>query len=206
MQERIRLLLVDDQILSRGILRSRLAHEADLEVVADIGHADDVVGTAKQLRAQVAVLDVGPAGMDGLRVTTGLRSAFPECRVLMLTSYGRPAFLRRGLAAGAKGMVEKDSPVPQIADAVRRVHRGLRVVDANLAAETLRYSDCPLTGEEADMLSAARGGGSVATLALSLQVTEGQVHSRLSSAIGKTGARTRAEAIRIAERNGWLLD
>lgn len=206
MQERIRLLLVDDQILSRGILRSRLSPETDLEVVADIGHGDDVVGTAKQLRAQVAVLDVGPAGMDGLRVTTALRSALPECRVLMLTSYGRPAFLRRALAAGAKGMVEKDSPVPQIADAVRRVHRGLRVVDANLAAETLRYSDCPLTGEEADMLAAARGGGSVATLARSLQVTEGQVHSQLSSAIGKTGARTRAEAIRIAEQNGWLLD
>jgi two-component system response regulator DesR len=206
LQERIRLLLVDDQILSRGILRSRLDHEPDLEVVADVGHSDDVVGTAKQLRAQVAVLDVGPAGLDGLRVTTALRTALPECRVLMLAPYGRPAYLRRGLAAGAKGLVEKDSPVPQVADAVRRVHRGLRVVDANLAAETLRYSDCPLTGEEADMLSAARGGGSVATLARTLQVPEVQVRNQLQSAIGKTGARTRAEAIRIAEQNGWLLD
>jgi two-component system, NarL family, response regulator DesR len=195
-QERIRLLLVDDQILSRGILRSRLDHEPDLEVVADVGHSDDVVGTAKQLRAQVALLDVGPAGLDGLRVTTAL----------MLAPYGRPAYLRRGLAAGAKGLVEKDSPVPQVADAVRRVHRGLRVVDANLAAETLRYSDCPLTGEEADMLSAARTGGSVATLARTLQVPEVQVRNQLQSAIGKTGARTRAEAIRIAEQNGWLLD
>jgi two-component system, NarL family, response regulator DesR len=124
----------------------------------------------------------------------------------MLAPYGRPAYLRRGLAAGAKGLVEKDSPVPQVADAVRRVHRGLRVVDANLAAETLRYSDCPLTGEEADMLSAARGGGSVATLARTLQVPEVQVRNQLQSAIGKTGARTRAEAIRIAEQNGWLLD
>jgi len=206
LHECIRLLLVDDQILSRGILRSRLESEPDLEVVAELRPTDDVVGTAKQQRAQVAVLDVGTAGLDGLRVTSALRTSMPECRVLMLTTYGRPGYLRRGLAAGAKGLVVKGSPGPQVADAVRRVHRGLRVVDANLSAETLAYSDCPLTGDEADTLRAARDGGSVAVLARNLQVPEGLVRSQLSSAIGKTGARTRAEAIRIAEQNGWLLD
>jgi two-component system response regulator DesR len=206
LHECIRLLLVDDQILSRGVLRSRLESQSDLEVVAELRPSDDVVGTAKQLRADVAVLDVGTAGLDGLRVTSALRISMPECRVLMLTTYGRPGYLRRGLAAGAKGLVVKGSPVSQLADAVRRVHRGLRVVDANLAAETLGYSDCPLTGEEADTLRAARDGGSVAVLAHNLQVPEGLVRSQLSSAIGKTGARTRAEAISIAEQNGWLLD
>jgi len=206
LQERIRLLLVDDQILSRGVLRSRMESQPDLEVVAELRPSDDVVSTAKQLRADVAVLDVGSAGRDGLRVTAALRISMPECRVLMLTGYGRPGLLNRGLAAGAKGVVVKGSPTPQLADAVRRVHRGLRVVDANLAAETLGYSDCPLTGEEADMLQAARDGGSVAVLARNLQVPEGLVRSQLSSAIDKTGARTRAEAIRIAEQNGWLLD
>jgi len=206
LHECIRLLLVDDQILSRGVLRSRMESQPDLEVVAELRPSDDVVGTAKQLRADVAVLDVGTAGLDGLRVTAALRTSMPECRVLMLTTYGRPGYLQRGLAAGAKGLVVKGSSVPQLADAVRRVHRGLRVVDANLAAETLGYSDCPLTGEEADTLRAARDGGSVAVLAHNLQVPEGLVRSQLSSAIDKTGARTRAKAVRIAEQNGWLLD
>jgi two-component system response regulator DesR len=204
--DRIRLLLVDDQILSRGVLRSRLERERDLEIVAELGRSDDVVGAAKRHRANVALLDAGSPGFDSIVVTTDLRTSMPECRVVMLTTYGRPGYLRRGLEAGAKGIALKGSPAPQLADAVRRVHLGLRVVDANLAAETLQYADTPLNAGETDTLQAAREGGSVATMAKKLAVSERLVRTRLWSAIGKTGARTRADAVLIAERNGWLLD
>jgi two-component system response regulator DesR len=206
LSDRIRLLLVDDQILSRGVLRNRLEREQDLEVVAELGRGDDVVAAAKRLRADIALIDGSTSGLDALAVTTTLRTAMPECRVLVLTTYGRPGSLRRGLDAGAKGFALKSNPTPQLADAIRRVHRGLRVVDADLAAETLRYTDCPLTEWEADTLRAARDGGSVAALAKTLALSEHVVRNRLSSAIDKTGARTRAEAVLIAEQNGWLAD
>jgi two-component system response regulator DesR len=203
---RIRLLLVDDQILSRGVLRSALQREQDLEVVAELKRSDDVVGAAKQHRANVALLDTAGPGYNSISVTTELRTSMPECRVVMLTTYGRPGHLRRGLEAGAKGFALKGSPAPQLADAVRRVHLGLRVVDANLAAETLRYADTPLNDGETKTLRAARDGGSVALMAKKLEVSERAVRTHLWSAIGKTGARTRADAIQIAEHNGWLID
>jgi two-component system response regulator DesR len=206
LQDRIRLLLVDDQILSRGVLRSGLEREQDLEVVAELRRCDDVVGAAKQHRANIALLDTAGPGANSLSVTSRLRSSMPECRVVMLTTYGRPGHLRRGLEAGAKGFALKGSPAPQLADAVRRVHRGLRVVDANLAAETLRYADSPLNDGETETLRTAREGGTIAQLARKLQVSERVVRTRLWSAIGKTGARTRADAIHLAEHNGWLLD
>ncbi|WP_132288693.1 response regulator transcription factor [Kribbella sp. VKM Ac-2568] len=206
MPDRIRLLLVDDQILSRGVLRSGLERERDLEIVAELKRTDDVVTAAKRHRANVALLDAGGPGYDSINVTTELRTSMPECRVVMLTTYGRPVHLRRGLEAGAKGFALKGSPAPQLADAVRRVHLGLRVVDANLAAETLQYADTPLNEGETRTLRAAREGGSVALMARKLDVSERVVRTRLWSAIGKTGARTRADAISIAERNGWLLD
>lgn len=206
MPDRIRLLLVDDQILSRGVLRSRLERERDLEVVAELGHGDGVVAAARRHRAQVALLDAANPGFDSIAVTSDLRTLMPECRVVLLTSYGRPGYLRRGLDAGAKGFALKGGPSPQLADAVRRVHLGLRVVDSNLAAETLQYSDTPLDEGETSTLRAARDGGSIAAMAEKLAVSERVVRTRLWSAIGKTGARTRADAVLIAERNGWLLD
>ncbi|GAA1535539.1 response regulator transcription factor [Kribbella lupini] len=206
MPDRIRLLLVDDQILSRGVLRSGLERERDLEIVAELKRSDDVVAAAKRHRANIALLDAAGSGHDSITVTTQLRTSMPECRVVMLTTYGRPGHLRRGLEAGAKGFALKNSPTPQLADAVRRVHLGLRVVDANLAAETLHYTQTPLTEGETTTLRAAREGGTVATMAEKLAVSERVVRTRLWSAIGKTGARTRADAITIAERNGWLYD
>jgi two-component system response regulator DesR len=206
LQDRIRLLLVDDQILSRGVLRSGLEREQDLEVVAELRRSDDVVGAAKQHRANVALLDAAGPGANSLSVTSRLRTSMPECRVVILTTYGRPGHLRRGLEAGAKGFALKGSPAPQLADAVRRVHLGLRVVDANLAAETLRYADSPLNDGETETLRAAREGGTIALMARNLHVSERVVRTRLWSAIGKTGARTRADAIQTAEQNGWLLD
>ncbi|GAB2564272.1 response regulator [Kribbella endophytica] len=206
MPDRIRLLLVDDQILSRGVLRSGLERERDLEIVAELKRTDDVVAAAKRHRANIALLDTAGSGHASITVTTQLRSSMPECRVVMLTTYGRPGHLHRGLEAGAKGFALKNSPTPQLADAVRRVHLGLRVVDANLAAETLHYTQTPLTEGETTTLRAARDGGTVATMAEKLAVSERVVRNRLWSAIGKTGARTRADAITIAEHNGWLYD
>ncbi|ONI67306.1 DNA-binding response regulator [Kribbella sp. ALI-6-A] len=206
MPDRIRLLLVDDQILSRGVLRSGLERERDLEIVAELKRSDDVVAAAKHHRANIALLDAAGSVHDSITVTTQLRTSMPECRVVMLTTYGRPGHLRRGLEAGAKGFALKNSPAPQLADAVRRVHLGLRVVDANLAAETLHYTETPLTEGETTTLRAAREGGTVATMAEKLAVSERVVRTRLWSAIGKTGARTRADAIKIAEHNGWLYD
>lgn len=201
----IRLLLADDQAMVRGALAALLGLEPDLEVVAEVGRGDEVVAAAQASQAQVALVDVEMPGLDGLAATQLLRQAMPECRVLIVTTFGRPGYLRRAMEAGAAGFVVKDTPARQLADAVRRVHQGLRVVDPALAAETLTAGASPLTGRETEVLAAARDGGTVADLARKLHLSSGTVRNHLSAAIGKTGARTRAEAVRLAEDNGWLL-
>jgi two-component system, NarL family, response regulator DesR len=200
----IRLLLADDQAMVRGALAVLLGLEPDLEVVAEVGRGDEVVDAVLATGAQVALLDVEMPGLDGLAATAALRERVPACRVLIVTTFGRPGYLRRAMEAGAGGFVVKDTPARQLADAVRRVHQGLRVVDPALAAETLTAGASPLTGREADVLASARGGATVADLARDLHLSEGTVRNYLSAAIGKTGARTRAEAVRIADENGWL--
>jgi two-component system, NarL family, response regulator DesR len=201
----IRLLLADDQALVRGALAALLALEPDLEVVAEVGRGDAVVAAARRTRPHVALLDVEMPGLDGISATAALRAALPSCRVLVVTTFGRPGYLRRAMAAGASGFVVKDTPARQLADAVRRVASGLRVVDPTLAAETLAAGENPLTPRETDVLCAARDGGTVADIAAELHLSEGTVRNHLSAAIGKTGARTRAEAVRLAGSNGWLL-
>ena len=201
----VRLLLADDQALVRGALAALLQLEPDLEVVGEVSRGDEVVAAALDLRPDVALIDVEMPGMDGIAATAELRRSVPDCRVLIVTTFGRPGYLRRAMAAGASGFVVKDTPARQLADAVRRVHAGLRVVDPALAAETLTSGDSPLTPRETDLLRAARDGGTVADLARVLHLSEGTVRNYLSSAMGKTGARTRAEAVRIAEESGWLL-
>jgi two-component system response regulator DesR len=200
----IRLLIADDQALVRGALAALLDLEPDLEVVAEVGRGDEVIDAAKNSQPDVALLDVEMPGLDGIEAAAALRSAVPGVRVLMVTTFGRPGYLRRAMEAGAAGFVVKDTPATQLADAVRRVHQGLRVVDPSLAAETLVAGTSPLTGREADVLRAAREGGTVADIAKELHLSEGTVRNHLSAAIGKTGARTRAEAARIAVDNGWL--
>jgi two-component system, NarL family, response regulator DesR len=200
----IRVLLAEDQAMVRGALGSLLGMEADIEVVAEVGRGDEVVTTAREAAPDVALLDVEMPGLDGIAATAALRSAVPACRVLVVTTFGRPGYLRRAMEAGASGFVVKDTPAAQLADAVRRVHAGLRVVDPTLAAETLVAGTSPLTGRESDVLRAARDGGTVADIARGLHLSEGTVRNHLSAAIGKTGARTRAEAVRIAVENGWL--
>ncbi|MET9268408.1 response regulator transcription factor [Kribbella sp. NPDC003557] len=200
----IRLLIADDQALVRGALAALLDLEPDLEVVSEVGRGDEVIDAAKNSRPDVALLDVEMPGLDGIEAAAALRSAVPGVRVLMVTTFGRPGYLRRAMEAGAAGFVVKDTPATQLADAVRRVHQGLRVVDPSLAAETLVAGTSPLTGRESDVLRAAREGGTVADIAKELHLSEGTVRNHLSAAIGKTGARTRAEAARIALDNGWL--
>ncbi|MGY0004583.1 response regulator transcription factor [Micromonospora sp. I033] len=201
----IRLLLADDQALVRGALAALLSLEPDLTVVAEVGRGDEVVPAALRARPDVALLDVEMPGLDGVAAAAALRAAVPGCRVLVVTTFGRPGYLRRAMEAGANGFVVKDTPARQLADAVRRVHAGLRVVDPTLAAETLATGPSPLTERETEVLRTARGGGTVAELAATLHLSEGTVRNHLSAAIGKTGARNRADAVRVAEENGWLL-
>lgn len=201
----ISLPLADDQALVRGALAALLGLENDIDVVAQVGRGDEVVAAARVSNPDVALLDVEMPGMDGIAATVALRAALPTCRVLVVTTFGRPGCLRRAMEAGASGFVVKDTPARELADAVRRVHAGLRVVDPALAAETLANGHSPLTSRETEVLRAARAGGTVLDLSRGLHLSEGTVRNYLSSAIGKTGARTRAEAVRLADDNGWLL-
>jgi two-component system response regulator DesR len=201
----IKLLLADDQALVRGAMAALLDMEPDLKVVAEVGRGDEVVDAVRDHEVDVALLDVEMPGMDGVAAARELHRAVPSCRVLMVTTFGRAGYLRQAMAAGASGFVVKDTPARQLADAVRRVHEGLRVVDSALAAQSLAQGDSPLTDREADVLRSARDGGTVADIARELHLSEGTVRNHLSSAIGKTGARTRAEAVRLAVDNGWLL-
>lgn len=200
----IRLLLADDQALVRGALATLLGLEPDMEVVAEVGRGDEVVAAARQSQPDVALLDVEMPGLDGIAATTALRAALPGVRVLIVTTFGRPGFLRRALQAGAQGFVVKDTPARQLAEMVRRVHAGLRVVDPTLAADSLAGGESPLTARETEVLVAARAGGSVADIARQVSLSEGTVRNHLSSAIGKTMARNRADAVRIADEYGWL--
>ncbi len=200
----IRLLLADDQALVRGALAALLDLESDLSVVAEVGRGDEVADAVLEHRPDVALLDVEMPGLDGIEATRALKQVRPETRVLVVTTFGRPGYLRRALQAGADGFVVKDTPARQLADAVRRVHAGLRVVDPVLAADSLVTGDSPLTARETDVLRAARGGAPVATIAARLFLSEGTVRNHLSAAIGKTGAANRTEAVRFADQNGWL--
>jgi two-component system response regulator DesR len=200
----IRLLLADDQALVRGALATLLGLEPDMEVVAEVGSGDEVVSAARSSNPDVALIDVEMPGLDGIAATAALHEALPGVRVLIVTTFGRPGFLRRALQAGASGFVVKDTPARQLAEAVRRVHSGLRVVDPALAADSLAGGESPLTARETEVLIAAREGGSVADIARHVSLSEGTVRNHLSSAIGKTMARNRADAVRIADEYGWL--
>ena len=205
MSELIRLLLADDQALVRGALAALLELEPDFTVVAQVGRGDEVVEAARAHDANVALLDVEMPGIDGLAAARELGLKYPQCRSLIVTTFGRPGYLRRAMESGASGFVVKDTPAAQLADAVRRVASGLRVVDPALAAESLASGDSPLTERETDVLRVVQRGGSVSDIARELHLSEGTVRNHLSSAIGKTGARNRSDAASVADRQGWLL-
>ena len=202
--EKIRVLLADDQALVRGALAAMLGLESDIEVVVQVGTGAEVVPAARANAPDVALLDVQMPDGDGLTAAADLHKALPACRIVILTTFGRPGYLSRAMRAGAAGFVVKDAPPEQLVDAVRRVHAGLRVVDPALAAESLSSGASPLTDRERGVLTAAADGATVAAVAARLHLSEGTVRNHLSSAIGKTGARTRAEAVRLADERGWL--
>jgi two-component system response regulator DesR len=200
----IRVLVADDQALVRGGLVAMLNLESDLEVVAEVGSGDEVLPAARRAGVDVALLDVQMPGLDGLEAAVRLRDELPGCRVIMCTTFGRPGYLARAMAAGAAGFVLKDAPPEQLVDAIRRVRAGLRAVDPTLAAESLVSGASPLTERERDVLRAARQGHTAAEIARRLHLSGGTVRNHLSSAIGKTNATSGADAARIAEDNGWL--
>ena len=200
----IRLLVADDQALIRSALVALLSLDQEFEVVAEVGRGDEVVAAVLEHRPDVALLDIEMPGLDGLAAAAAISAQAPECRVLILTTFGRTGYLRRAMEAGALGFVVKDAPADQLADAVRRVAAGERVVDPDLAAATLAGGPSPLTGRERDVLVVARDGATVADIAKRLFLSEGTVRNYLSSAITKTGTRNRLEAIKEAEARGWL--
>ena len=200
----VRLLLADDQELVRTALAALLSLEDDFEVVASVGRGDEVVTAAKAHRPDVALLDIEMPGIDGLAAAAVLSQQVPSCRSLILTTFGRPGYLRRAMESGALGFVVKDAPAEKLASAIRRVAAGERVVDPDLAAESLAKGGSPLTARERDVLVAARPGSTVAEIATKLFLSEGTVRNYLSTAIAKAGARNRAEAVRTADERGWL--
>jgi two-component system response regulator DesR len=200
----IRILLAEDQAMLRGALALLLGLEADLEVVAQVGRADEIVPAALRVRPDVALLDVELPGGNGIDATRDLRAALPECDVVVLTTFGRPGYLRRAMDAGARGFLVKDGPVEGLADAVRRVRAGGTVVDPELATSALAAGPSPLTDRERDVLAAAEDGSTVTDIAGRLHLSESTVRNYLSSAIGKTGTRNRIEAHRTAREHGWL--
>jgi two-component system, NarL family, response regulator DesR len=200
----IRLLLADDQELIRHALGVLLDLEPDFEVVASVGRGDEVTAAALEHRPDVALLDIDMPGLDGLAAAAVLTAQVPACRVVILTTFGRTGYLRRAMEAGAVGFVVKDAPADALADAVRRVMAGERVVDPALAAATLAAGESPLTARERDVLIAARSSATVAEIAARLYLAEGTVRNYLSGATTKTGTRNRMEALRVADERGWL--
>jgi two-component system, NarL family, response regulator DesR len=200
----IRVLLAEDQRMMRGALALLLGLEPDIEVVAEVGTGDQVVPAALAHGPDVALLDIEMPGRSGLDAAVELRSALPGCRVLFLTTFGRPGYLRRAMEAGASGFLVKDGPVQELAAAIRRVLAGERVVDPALAAAALSAGPNPLTVRERDVLTAAADGSTIADIAGRLHLSESTVRNYLSSAIGKTGSRNRIEAVQAARSHGWL--
>jgi two-component system response regulator DesR len=204
----IRLLLADDQALVRGALAALLNLEPDLHVVGEVDRGDQVLAAIRALGpddgVDVALLDIEMPGLDGIGVVAELAREAPEVRSLIVTTFGRPGYLRRALEAGATGFVVKDTPAVELADSVRRVHAGLRVVDPNLATESLIEGMNPLSEREQDVLSEALTGIPVAEMARRLNLSAGTVRNYLSSATAKTHARSSHEAAVIARDRGWL--
>lgn len=200
----IRILLAEDQGMVRGALAALLALEPDMEIVAEVARGDEVAAKALESQPDVAMLDIEMPGADGLTAAAELRATLPSCQVMILTTFGRPGYLRRAMESGAVGFLLKDAPAAQLAAAIRRVMAGERVVDPALAVSALSEGISPLTDRERDVLAAASHGASIAEIASTLYLSEGTVRNYLSVAMQKLGAHNRIEAAHLAEQKGWL--
>lgn len=202
----IRLLLVEDQALVLGALAALLELEDDLEVVGRAGNADKALELVQQLEPDVVLTDIempGRSGLDLAETLRDLRKGSAQPKVIILTTFARPGYLRRALDAGVAGYVLKDTPAENLADAVRRVHAGLKVIDPQLALGAWEAAS-PLTERERDVLRLAGEGRSSGQIAKELYLSEGTVRNYLSEAIGKLAAGNRVEAARLAREKGWL--
>jgi two-component system, NarL family, response regulator DesR len=200
----IRVLLAEDQAMVRGALVALLTLEGDIEIVAEVGRGDEVIVVACATKPDVALLDIEMPGCDGITAAAELHARLPSCRVLILTTFGRPGYLRKAMESGVVGFLLKDSPSAQLATAIRRAVAGERIVDPTLAMAALSDGNNPLTERERDVLAAATRGAGIAEIAASLFLSEGTVRNYLSVAIQKLGAHNRIEAAHIAEQKGWL--
>jgi two-component system, NarL family, response regulator DesR len=200
----IRVLLAEDQAMVRGALAALLSREQDIEVVAEVARGDEIVAAALAARPDVALLDIEMPGGSGLEAAQALQRALPICRSIILTTFGRSGYLRRALESGAVGFLLKDAPAAELAVALRRVMKGERVVDPELALAALSEGNNPLTSREREVLSASLYGASLAEIAAQLVLSEGTVRNHLSTAMQKLGAQNRMEAAHTAEQKGWL--
>jgi two-component system, NarL family, response regulator DesR len=200
----IRILLAEDQAMVRGALAALLSLEADMEIVAEVARGDEVLAAALAATPDVALLDIEMPGCDGLTAAAQVHAQLPTCRILMLTTFGRPGYLRRAMESGVVGFLLKDAPAAQLSSAIRRALAGERVVDPTLAVSALSDGVSPLTDRERDVLAAAGHGASIAEIAASLYLSEGTVRNYLSVAMQKLNAHNRIEAAHIAEEKGWL--
>ncbi|MFE4333568.1 response regulator [Streptomyces sp. NPDC056831] len=200
----IRLLLAEDQSMVREALAALLGLEPDIEVVAQVARGDEVLAAAHEHRIDVALLDIEMPGMTGIDAAAALRRELPAVKVVVVTTFGRPGYLRRAMESGADAFLVKDAPAAQLASAVRKVLAGERVIDPTLAAAALADGASPLTDREREVLRTAADGSTNAEIAATLHLSQGTVRNYLSMAIQKMAARNRAEAVRIAREKGWL--
>jgi len=200
----IRVLVAEDMHMIRGALVALLSLEDDMEVVAELERGDTIVETALRTRPDVAVLDIDLPGLDGLTAAEHLYQHLPECSSLVLTGLSQPGNLLRALKVHVRGFIVKDAPSEALADGIRRVFRGERVIDPELVAAALETGSTPLTNREADVLRAAQSGISTEEIGVQLSLSPATVRNYLSNAISKVGARNRIDAIRIARDAGWL--
>ena len=200
----IRVLLAEDQAMIREALAALLSFEDDIEVVAQVGRGDEVLKAANDTSPDVALLDIEMPGLDGLTAAAELKKRHPNTSIVILTTFGRPGYLRRAMESGVSGFIVKDSPADKLAQTIRQVKAGKKVIDPDLAAAALSEGASPLSPRERDVLAASQDGATIAEIAAALFLSEGTVRNYLSACIQKTGARNRAEALRVAEERGWL--
>ena len=200
----IRVLLAEDQGMMRGALAVLLGLEPDIEVVAEVSTGTAILPRALETRPDVALLDIELPGRSGLDAAADLARELPGCAVVMVTTFARPGYVQRAMAAGARGFLDKDGPAEELAEAVRQVAAGGTVVDPVLARSALRHATSPLTDRERAVLVEAEGGATIADIAIRMHLSVSTVRNYLSSAIGKTGTRNKVEAALQARRMGWL--